>query len=62
MIKSYFDITLTLAGICQIVRLVQQVAHQSQYEEQSLRVALQTLFDLKIQRQCGRFMEIARVT
>ncbi|UVK77545.1 MAG: lysogenization regulator [Sodalis sp. Fse] len=44
--KNYFDIALTLAGICQSARLVQQLAHQSQYDEQPLRVSLQSIFDL----------------
>lgn len=44
--KNYFDITLALAGISQSAGLIQQLAHQSQCDEQPLRVSLQSLLDL----------------
>lgn len=44
--KNYFDITLALAGVCQSARLVQQLVHQSQCDEQPLRISLQSLVDL----------------
>lgn len=46
MVKHYFEITLALAGVCQGARFVQQLAHQSQCEEYSLRVSLRSLLDL----------------
>ncbi|AFP84519.1 high frequency lysogenization protein HflD [secondary endosymbiont of Ctenarytaina eucalypti] len=46
MAKNYVDITLALAGICQSARIVQQLAQQSQHDEQTLRVSLQSLLDL----------------
>lgn len=46
MAKNYFDITLALAGVCQSARLVQQLAHHSECDEQALRVSLQSLLDL----------------
>ncbi len=45
MAKNYYDITLALAGICQSARLVQQLAHQGQCDEQPFSVSLNSLLD-----------------
>ncbi len=44
--KNYYDITLAMAGICQSAHLVQQLAHQGQCDNDSLKVSLQSLLDL----------------
>ncbi|MGL9769535.1 MAG: high frequency lysogenization protein HflD [Sodalis sp. (in: enterobacteria)] len=46
MVKNYLDITLALAGVCQSAQLVQQLAYQSQCDEESLRISFHSLLDL----------------
>ncbi|ACY84890.1 high frequency lysogenization protein HflD [Edwardsiella piscicida] len=43
MAKNYYDITLALAGICQSARLVQQLAHEGQCDNASLRTSLNSI-------------------
>ncbi|EEQ12011.1 hypothetical protein ymoll0001_24010 [Yersinia mollaretii ATCC 43969] len=38
--KNYYDITLALAGICQSARLVQQLAHEGQCDNDALSTVL----------------------
>ncbi|HDL8055398.1 high frequency lysogenization protein HflD [Yersinia enterocolitica] len=43
MAKNYYDITLALAGICQSARLVQQLAHEGQCDNDALNTVLSGL-------------------
>ncbi|EIR66382.1 high frequency lysogenization protein HflD, partial [Yersinia pestis] len=43
MAKNYYDITLALAGICQSARLVQQLAHEGQCDNDALNTVLRGL-------------------
>lgn len=43
MAKNYYDITLALAGICQSARLVQQLAHEGQCDNDALNTMLQSV-------------------
>lgn len=43
MAKNYYDITLALAGICQSARLVQQLAHEGQCDNDALNTVLKGL-------------------
>lgn len=43
MAKNYYDITLSLAGICQSARLVQQLAMEGQCGSQMLSVSLNSI-------------------
>lgn len=43
MAKNYFDITIALAGITQSARLVQQLAHGGQYDNEALSVSLKSI-------------------
>lgn len=43
MAKNYYDITLALAGICQSLRLVQQLAHEGQCENDALQTSLKSI-------------------
>ncbi|AHK21563.1 high frequency lysogenization protein HflD [Yersinia similis] len=43
MAKNYYDITLALAGICQSARLVQQLAHDGQCDNDALNTVLRGL-------------------
>ncbi len=38
--KNYYDITLALAGVCQSARLVQQLAHEGQCDNDALNTVL----------------------
>ncbi|ATM85527.1 high frequency lysogenization protein HflD [Yersinia massiliensis] len=40
MAKNYYDITLALAGICQSARLVQQLAHEGQCDNDALNTVM----------------------
>lgn len=40
MAKNYYDITLALAGICQSARVVQQLAHEGQCDNDTLNTLL----------------------
>ncbi|WP_145496825.1 high frequency lysogenization protein HflD [Yersinia bercovieri] len=40
MAKNYYDITLALAGVCQSARLVQQLAHEGQCDNDALSTVL----------------------
>ena len=40
MAKNYYDITLALAGICQSARVVQQLAHEGQCDNDALNTLL----------------------
>ncbi|HCM63737.1 MAG TPA: lysogenization regulator HflD [Morganella sp. (in: Bacteria)] len=43
MAKNYDDITLALAGICQAARLVQQLAHEGQADNDAVDVMIQSI-------------------
>ena len=43
MAKNYYDITVALAGIAQSARLVQQLAHDGQCDNQALSVSLKSI-------------------
>ncbi|AJJ61338.1 high frequency lysogenization protein HflD [Yersinia aldovae] len=43
MAKNYYDITLALAGICQSARVVQQLAHEGQCDNDALNTVLGSL-------------------
>jgi high frequency lysogenization protein len=43
MAKNYYDITLALAGICQSARVVQQLAHEGQCDNDALNTVLSGL-------------------
>ncbi|ANI28861.1 lysogenization regulator [Yersinia entomophaga] len=43
MAKNYYDITLALAGICQSARLVQQLAHEGQCDNEALHTSLNSV-------------------
>lgn len=46
MAKNFYDITLSLAGICQSAFLVQQLAHKGFCDDAALEVSLRSLLDL----------------
>lgn len=46
MAKNYYDITLSMAGICQAARLVQQLAHEGQIEQQAFLTSLNSLLQM----------------
>ncbi|MGV3346556.1 high frequency lysogenization protein HflD [Enterobacteriaceae bacterium LUAb1] len=46
MAKNYYDITLALAGICQSVHLVHQLAHQGHCDREAFKTSLCSLLDL----------------
>lgn len=43
MAKNYYDITIALAGIAQSARLVQQLAHDGQCDNEALSVSLKSI-------------------
>ena len=43
MAKNYEDITLALAGICQAARLVQQLAHEGQTNNDAVDVMIRSI-------------------
>ena len=45
MAKNYDDITLALAGICQAARLVQQLAHEGQADNDAVDVMIQSIIN-----------------
>ncbi|AXF75485.1 high frequency lysogenization protein HflD [Erwinia tracheiphila] len=46
MAKSFYDITLALAGICQSAHLAQQLAHQGHCPTEVLKISLHSVVDL----------------
>ncbi|MBD2813368.1 high frequency lysogenization protein HflD [Xenorhabdus sp. Flor] len=46
MAKNYYDITLALAGICQSARLVQQLAHEGQYDASAFEITLNSILNM----------------
>ncbi|MGJ7385218.1 DUF489 family protein, partial [Morganella morganii] len=45
MAKNYEDITLALAGICQAARLVQQLAHEGQTDNDAVDVMINSIIN-----------------
>ncbi|MGL4861245.1 MAG: DUF489 family protein, partial [Enterobacteriaceae bacterium] len=43
MAKNYYDITIALAGICQSIKLVQQLAHEGECDTEDLRIMLNSI-------------------
>ncbi|OTA19688.1 lysogenization protein HflD [Xenorhabdus beddingii] len=46
MAKNYYDITLALAGICQSGRLVQELAHKGQCDNDAFEIMLNSILNM----------------
>ncbi|WP_367680509.1 high frequency lysogenization protein HflD [Candidatus Fukatsuia anoeciicola] len=46
MVKNYYDITLALSGLCQSIRLVQQLAYEGICDKDALHASLNSLLQI----------------